>query len=306
VVVALVSWLLWSAVEVVGNGDCPSVAAVTRRLDEMVPARAREGAPRHRAQLSRVEGAVHVELLSARGDLLGERDLAAGDSCSDLAGAVAVVIAAWEADLDPRLAARVSLPAPSSPPAPLSAPAAVAVQATLAAPRPPPAFDVGLALLASLSGGQLAPGARIGGWVAPPGSRLGLAVSMSAVTTRAESVGARAEAARWSRVAFAAGPQAKFRAGRTTLDAQLQALAAVLRVEGVGLTTNQAATAAQLGMAAGVHVGRWWGNARPWIGVDLLLWPGRDRLEIAGQTAHGELPRLEVQFAFGVNMGRVP
>ena len=301
--VALLSWLIWSAVEVVGSGDCPSVAEVTRRLDEMTPARAGESAPGHRAQLSRVEGAVRVELLSARGDRLGERDLAAGDSCSDLAGAIAVVIAAWEADLDPRLAARVSLPAPPSPP---PSPSAVVVQVQPATLRRPPAFDVGLALLASLSGGQLAPGARVGGWVAPAGSRLGLGVSMSGVTTRAEAVGPRADAARWSRVAFAAGPQARFRAGRTTLDAQLQALAAVLRVEGVGLTTNQAATAAQLGMAAGVHVGRWWGNARPWIGVDLLLWPGRDRLEIAGQTAHGELPHLEVQFAVGVNMGRVP
>ena len=300
-VAALVSWVIWSAVEVVGDGHCPSVAEVTRRLDEMVPARAGESAPGHRAQLSRVEDAVRVELLSARGDRLGERDLAAGDSCSDLAGAIAVVIAAWEADLDPRLAARVSLPAPPSP-----QPSAVVVQVQPARPRPPPAFDVGLALLASLSGGQVAPGARVGGWVAPAGSPLGLGVSMSAVTTRAEAVGPRADAARWSRVAFAAGPQARFRAGRTTLDAQLQALAAVLRVEGVGLTTNQAATAAQLGMAAGVHVGRWWGNARPWIGVDLLLWPGRDRLEIAGQTARGELPRLEVQFAVGVNLGRMP
>jgi hypothetical protein len=302
VVVALVSWLIWSAVEVVGDGDCPSVAEVTRRLGELAPARDGQGAPGHRAQLSRVEDAVHVELLSARGERLGERDLAAGASCSDLAGAIAVVIAAWEADLDPRLAARVSLPAPPSTPAP----AAVAVEAPPPMPRPPPAFDVGLALLASLSGGQVAPGARIGGWLAPAGSRLGLGVSMSAVTTRAEAVGPRSDAARWSRVAFAAGPQARFHAGRTTLDTQLQALAAVLRVEGVGLTTNQAGTAAQLGMAAGVHAGRWWGNARPWIGVDLLFWPGRDRLEIAGQSAHGELPRLEVQFGVGVSVGRAP
>ena len=56
-------------------------------------------------QLSRVEDAVRVELLSARGDRLGERDLAAGDSGSDLAGPIAVVIAAWEAGLGGRSAA---------------------------------------------------------------------------------------------------------------------------------------------------------------------------------------------------------
>lgn len=90
-VVALLSWLLWSAVEVVGNGDCPSVAEVTRRLDEMVPARAGESAPGHRAQLSRVEDTVHVELLSARGDRLGERDLTLGDPIAMSADGTTVV-----------------------------------------------------------------------------------------------------------------------------------------------------------------------------------------------------------------------
>jgi hypothetical protein len=40
--------------------------------------------------------------------------------------------------------------------------------------------------------------------------------------------------------------------------------------------------------------------------VDVLYWPGHDRLEIAGQAAQGELPHLEVQVALGLSLGRFP
>jgi hypothetical protein len=90
------------------------------------------------------------------------------------------------------------------------------------------------------------------------------------------------------------------------LDAHAQLLAAMLRVEGVGLTTTASDSAAQLGTGVGVQVGRPWGNATPWIGADLLYWPGHDRLEIAGLTAQGQLPHLEVQVALGLSLGRFP
>jgi hypothetical protein len=88
--------------------------------------------------------------------------------------------------------------------------------------------------------------------------------------------------------------------------AHAQALAAVLHVEGVGLTTTASDSTAQFGTGAGVQVGRPWGNATPWIGGDLLFWPGHDRLEISGLAARGELPRLELQLAVGLSLGRFP
>jgi hypothetical protein len=194
------------------------------------------------------------------------------------------------------------MPAPVATPAPLT----IAIPGGAAADRPSATFEFGLALLASVAGGQVAPGARVEGWIAPEGWRLGLGVSVSGATTRSEAIGPRPDAARWTRVAFGAGPQVRFGAGRTTLDAHLQALAAALHVEGVGLTTNASGSTAQFGVGTGLHVGRWLGNARPWIGADLLLWPGHDRLEISGQAAQGELPRLEVQLAVGLSIGRAP
>jgi hypothetical protein len=270
----------------------------------MVPAPASDGAsgPRRRARLSRTEQAVRVELIGAGGEPIAERRLAVDASCDDLAAAVAVVIAAWEAELDPRLTARVSLPTPPPPTPPMT----VAIRAAPPPPRSPPSFELGLALLASLTGGDAAPGARVGGWIAPGGWRLGLGVALSGATARSEPVGPRPGAARWNRFALGVGPEARFNVGRTAVGARAHALAAVLNVEGVGLPTTASDSTAQLGTAVGVQIGRPWGNATPFIGADLLLWPGHDRLEISGLTAQGELPRVEVQLALGLSLGRLP
>src|SRR5262249_35110204 len=152
------------------------------------------------------------------------------ERCDDLAQAAAIVIAAWEAELEPRIASHVDLPRPARAPV-------VAAAETTAAPGGSPArFDLGLALLGSLAGGQLAPGARISGWVAPASRRVGLGVAVSGATARSAAVGTQTGAARWTRVAFGAGPDARFEVGGTMLDAHAQVLAGVLQVEGVGLT----------------------------------------------------------------------
>jgi hypothetical protein len=158
--------------------------------------------------------------------------------------------------------------------------------------------------MASVTGGRLAAGARLGGWIAPDGWRLGLGMAASGTTARSESVGPGE--ARWSRYVFAAGPDARFNVRGTMLGAHAQLLAAALRVEGAGLETNASGWTAQFGTGAGVRVGRSWGTAAPWLGADLLFWPGRDRLVIDGLTAQGELPRVELQLALGLSLGRFP
>ena len=99
---ALALWLTYAAaVDVVGDGTCPTAADVTRRLTEMAPATpGAAGAARHRARLSRRENAVRVELLGAQDEPIAERDLAVDASCDDLAAAIAVVITAWETELE--------------------------------------------------------------------------------------------------------------------------------------------------------------------------------------------------------------
>src|SRR4029079_19601054 len=149
---ALAAWLGFSGVETVGEGACPDPAEVTRLLAQIAPSADRAGPAARRARLSRSADVVRVELLGTAGERLGERELDAGESCADLAAAAAVVVAAWEAELNPRVETRVSLPPPP-------ARAATVVTAAPAPPAPPPRsgprFDLGLGLLASLTGGQI-------------------------------------------------------------------------------------------------------------------------------------------------------
>jgi hypothetical protein len=299
--VALVLGLLLATVDVGGEGTCTAPTDVQQRLADLLPATGAAPGDQHHARLIRSENGVHVDLLGDGGQRLAARDLAASEGCSDLAAAIAVVIAAWEADLDPRVSTRVKLPRPEA----RSRPTTLVVQAS-APPARPPSFDLGLALIASLTGGQVAPGARVRGWVAPTGWHTGLGVTASAVTSRSEAVGERADAARWNRIAFGAGPETRLKLARTIMAVHAQALAALLRVEGVGLATTASDSTAQFGAGLGVHAGWPWGNATPWIGADLLFWPGHDRLAITGVTAQGELPRAELQLAVGLSLGRFP
>jgi hypothetical protein len=173
-------------------------------------------------------------------------------------------------------------------------------------PPRPPSFQLGLAVLGSVVGGQLAPGASLAGWIAPPGWHLGLALELSGTTARSEAVGARADAARWTRFALGVGPEAHLTLQRATVDLRAQALAALLHVEGVGLSTTTSDSSAQIGTGVGARLGWPWGNAVPWIGVDALFWPGHESLVVGGLPAVGDLPRFELQVSLGMSLGRFP
>jgi hypothetical protein len=300
---ALAVWLALFVVEIGGDVACPEPAEVSRLLARITPAGAGAAGEsgERRVRLSGGDHTLHIELQNPAGERIGERDLDANERCADLAQAAAIVVAAWEAQLNPRVSNPIALP--RSPPATTQITTAAA---TPASREPPTRFDLGLALMGSLAGGQVAPGARIDGAIAPAGRHLGLGVTLSGATARSEAVGALADAARWTRFAVGAGPDGRFDAGRTLLDAHAQLLAGLLHVEGAGLATNTSDWAAQLGFGAGARVGRPWGNATPWIGADVIYWAGHDRLAIAGLAAQGELPHLEIQVALGLSLGRFP
>jgi hypothetical protein len=303
-VAVLALWLAYAPLEVIGSGDCPAPADVSARVTEMMPQVERETpeqAPHHRARIERTARGVHVELSLPNDQLIAQRDLEAEGSCADLAAAVAVIVAAWEAELDPHLTARVDLPVPR---ARTQATDPVAVAA--AEPEPSLSFQVGLALIASLTGGQLVPGAAVGGWIAPSGWRLGLGLALSGTTARSEAVGARADAARWTRYGFAVGPEAHLDLQGAIVNIHAQGLVALLRVQGVGLSTTSSDSTTQLGTNVGVHVGWPWGNAAPWIGADALIWPGRDTLVVGGLPAQAALPHFELQLSLGMSLGHFP
>ena len=308
-IAALVAlWLARPLLPVAGDSVCPTPAEVGDRLAQLSVFSAGEIAvDPHRAYLSGAEGRVQVELLGSDGRLLAERTLNRTGSCADLAEAVAVVISTWEAEFNPNIATSVALPAPASPPpppAPRPAPAPPAAVSVNPLPVARLRFDVALGFLVSVAGGEVAPGATMAATLAPPGGQLGLAVALSASATHSQSLGSLSGSAHWTRVALAAGPRYRLGHNALMLDFHAGGVIALLHVEGVGLPVTASDTRAQFGLDAGLR-GLWaWNNAAGWIGLDLLGYPGHDSLEVGGFGASGQLPRVEVQVACGIGLGR--
>jgi hypothetical protein len=319
VIAAFALWVAATPLSVSGGTSCPAPAEVQLRVAALVsgspspppPPAATAPAPGYRASLLRGDDRIHVELFDANDARLAERDLpAGGSSCQDLAAAVAVVLAAWIAEVGPDVDVRPQIPVavPSLPP---PAPAVAASAGAPAAPAPQGTplkvgvgIGVGIGILASLAG-DLAPGAKIDGVVTPGGGRLGLAMTLSGTAVRTIAVEPAPAKGRWTRASLAVGPRYLLRSGAPpVLDVRVQALATLLRAEGVGLPSNASDTSVGLGGGLGLRAGWPRRTAEPWIGLDLLVWPARDYLRVAGVRTERELPRFDVQLAVGISLGR--
>ncbi len=303
----LTLWLARPILPLAGDSACPTPAEVGDRLAQLAaPTRsaATRTSEQHRAYLSGTDAMVHVELLGSDGRLLAERTLNRTGSCADLAEAVAVVLSTWEAEFNPNVVVAVVLP-PLVPPAP-PPPPTLAAKTVERSPVPSLRFDVGLGLHASITGGEVVSGATAAASLAPSRGRLGLALALSADSTHSQSLASLTGAAHWTRVALAAGPQYRLGRGATMLDFHAGGVIALLRVDGVGLPSTTSDTTAQLGVSAGLR-GLWaWNNAAGWMGLDLLVYPGRDQLKVGGLGDGGQLPRVEIQIASGLSLGRFP
>ena len=303
----MVLWLAHPLLDLGGDSVCPAPAEVRDRLAQLSGFNSGEtppGSDQHRAYLSSKDGMVHVELVSSDGRRLAQRTLDRTGSCADLAEAVAVVISTWEAEFNPNVATSVTLPPLAPPPRP--SPAAAEVKAVQLPPNRPLRFDVGIGLLASIAGGEVVPGATLAASLSRRSGHLGLAAALSASSTHSQSLGSLTGAAHWTRVALAAGPQYRVSRSASMLDFHAGGVIALLRVEGVGLPSTASDTSAQFGMGAGLR-GLWaWNSAAGWIGLDVLVYPGRDQLDVGGLGASGQLPRVEVQIASGLSLGRFP
>jgi hypothetical protein len=299
----LALWLAQSLPEVSGDSTCPTPSEVGAQLAALAlssngDAAAKPGA--HHANLSSAGSSVRVELLGLDGQLVAERTLERTGSCGDVAEAVAVIIAAWEGTFDPNLATPTVL----APKVPLSDPGPPVTQAVNPRPDRPIPFDAGLALVASIAGGEAVFGAKLGGCLFPGGGPLGLDLALSATSTHSQSIPTPASTAQWTRAALSAGPTYRLRRNAAMLDVHAGPVLALLHVRGIGLASTSSDTSGQLGVVAGLR-GLWaWNNAAGWIGADAFTYPGQDRLTIGNYGNVGQLPHLEVQLSFGLGLGQ--
>jgi hypothetical protein len=297
-------------VEVVGDATCPTPADVAARLGGLVPATAAaveagDGRGAARVIVARTEGTMRLALVGANANELATRELSTEGSCQDLAAAAAVVVAAWLADLNPDLTPSVTLPASAPPSVP---PPAIAVT-----PPPPPVanarpFAVGLGLIASDVGGVVAPGAMLVGALGLDSrDLLALDASLSGTTSRSAAVGTLPGAASWTRATLALGPALRLGNAAISGDVHLQALAALLHVRGVGVPNAASDTTAQLGVGAGARIDFVTGTSAVWLGLDVFVWPGDQRLLVENvASADSQLPRLELVASVGISLGRFP
>jgi hypothetical protein len=301
---------LWLALDIQGTLTCPTPGEVSQHLTRLSPERARAEQAPH-AYLSSGESFVTIELLAPDGNLLAERRLDRSGSCSEMAEAVAVVLAAWQAQFSPTVA-----PTAIDPPAPAPAPVAPPPEAT---PKRPLLFDAGIAGLTSIVGSQAAFGGKLQGVLTPfphvLGLGLGLAWAISVSSNHSQSVpdsplttDVKAE---WIRPTLTLGPNLRLQGDALALDIHGSAVLALLHVKGVngsGLDTPASDTSAQFGLAGGLR-GLWtWPKAAVWVGADLLGFPGQDNLTIGNSSGNsdprGHLPHLEIQASLGVSLGR--
>ncbi len=298
-------FVLWlGLLDVQGDSTCPRPAEVSQHLSSLGN-RSGVGTAEHanRVNLSSGEGFVNIELLGADGELLAERRLERAAPCDELAEAVAVIVAAWEAEFSPALAApKIETPPPASPPVVAAVPAKVEV-------RRPLAFDAGIGPLTSVVGGEAVFGAKLAGAAFPLVIPLGIEAAFSVATNHTQSTSASPSIdAHWMRPALSLGPDLRLRGGALALDIHGDAVFALLAVQGTGLSRPASDTGLQLGLSVGLR-GLWtWNKGALWFAVDLFDYPGQDRLTLGNQGGSqgtvGQLPHLEVQIAVGASFGR--
>jgi hypothetical protein len=315
-------WLSHPLVVVDGEGTCPAPADVEARLGALLP-QVEEREPQHRAVLEHSAAGLQVDLLRDDGERLAQRVLDARGSCADLAAATAVVIAAWEARLNPEIAARMKLPPDAEKPVPKpeDRPAPKPELKTAGAAPPPPAFvglEGGIGVTASIAGSDLAPGLTIHGALMSPSDRFGATMSLSGAGRRDQVLdNANGATAGWMRGVLALGAQARLHGfAQLVFDLHGDALLGLLRVAGASGTSStdplatwssQSDIGVQVGAGAGVRVMRAWGPLGLWLGLGGRAWPGHQRLVVEGQPqATGEVPRYEGELALGVAWRRLP
>jgi hypothetical protein len=297
--------------------DCPEAATVEAKLRETLGFQA--DAP--------IEERVSVEhqgeqlRVTARGKddrLLGERLLPAQGNCEELAGAVAVVLAAWISDEHPEYLA--AAPAPEAPPEPSSEPPTPPMPPPAAPPTAPSAaaapprdeapasrkspgvahrFGVGAALGVELSSDGAVPLGAVGARWMP--ERWGLGGALTAVVTGSRRVELSNGSVRYFRWPLVLGPAFRFPIGATSLDLQAGAALAWLHLEGIDYSPPQEHDAFSAGGALAARLVFASGLFRPFAELSGVVWGPTEAVVRRGDgnEVSLKLPRVEGYAVFG-------
>jgi len=272
--------MLLSSMDVQGDGSCPAANEVESALQSLGTSEDSS----HIAQLVEISDGLTLTLRSSRGELLASRRVQTHAECSQRATAVAVVLAAWEADL-----AGAQQQAPVLPPPPgwrwrVGAEAALGLT-----------HHSGIRLLPNGALlGQLWRGDARWGWL----GRIGSSWPSRSPLATADVVWMRPllslEAGPWLRVAEALGE----------LHLELTAGVSVLRLWGEGFSVDDSSTGLDVGVSPGLRWQLGQGALRAQLSLAATFWLVPQQVRVAGSSQIRVLPQWELRGGIGLLWGR--
>jgi hypothetical protein len=277
-------------VSVQGATACPTPVEVASRLERLL-APGSAGVEPDRAQLRAVADGVRIELRRPDGGLVGERTLALGPSCDDLAEALAVVVVIWELPLRP---GRVPPLEPVAVPAPVPDLQAQARKEARAAGRWH--FEPGAAFQALLPG--VVPGVLIEGVVRDTTRRWGARVAFGGAWWSDAALGPGQVS--WTRTTMGLGLMRGWSGARLFVDLRGQVLAGALVAAGHGFDQMTTAVTfdagAGAGLRAGTRLGRRFGI---WVDAGVTYWPVDQQIQVDGVPEMVGATRFETAVSLG-------
>ena len=286
---ALVVLALGMGVQIEGASGCPDPSEIHERMRPLLPP-ALWASGLHRARIERTGSELSIEMSEQTGLVLARRKvtIAPSTSCSDQAGEVAVILAAWEVRLQGGDLEMPDLPRPPPPP-PLRPPE----------PPQPSGLEVGAGALMSLVNGQAAFGGMgtlvLGGEATP---WIG-ALSLTGVGTH--SILLSPGSAEWDRVALMLGPGLRLRWGAFALEPSVSFALCWIRIQGAGFRFDKVVDDYDLGLWAGARLSLAAGRFRPWFSASIGDWLRGQEVEVTGLVGPVHLPNVELLLALGLS-----
>lgn len=286
------------------EGNCPSTASVEAQLKPMLPFGASlEGLV---ARIGPFEDLLQVEVRGETGALLSMLHLPRTLPCAALASGAAVAIASAVASL-PRSAPELVTPPPYRrlPPPP---------------PPPPPRvlWDIDVGIVLAMTQQALTGGGSLDVQISPYsqrlGGRLGVRITATAVGMRrlpitAESTsGSGVEliqgSADFTRLSLMVAPRYQLWRDRPLVEVHAGPVLGAVLVEGSGFIAAYRSRAVDVGIAAGLRVGKALPRIALWSQLGIVGWLRPQELALAGMTPSARLPAWDILLSAGLGFGR--
>jgi hypothetical protein len=300
---SVVSWILCAAVagsanppiEIWGATTCPAPADVEAALPGLIE-RSDQTPIADVVELTPDGDSVLLTLRGASRESLGEKRLDAALSCDERARAAAVVIAAWEAKLDPQAGALVVPPSPAG-----AAPAAVeqTQMPPIDMPPPPTRVETGVSVAGSINGTTLAPAAIIEVAVARPFASLIPTVAGLFVGSHSMPVGPGDGT--WRRFGLVATVGSRRNLPPVYVEARGGGALTWLDISGSSYPLNASGVTFDPGLTIGVRGGLRLAHFHWWLDAAAMFWPRGQEVYVGGSPGSALLPRAEALLGLGAS-----